>query len=110
MAQLASLRAYLAIAAGFGIQLLLVKLGAELPSYVSTGLGLLAGGVLVYGTALVAESKGYSAWVGLAGVLSILGTGVVLLLPPSEGFPRPWRRLRATAGRDRAKAGGEKRP
>jgi hypothetical protein len=108
MAEVPLIRAYLALGAGLGLQVLVASTGGELPDAVGSGLGLLSGGLLVYGTAVVAEKKGYSAWVGLAGVLSILGVGVVLLLPRSVAFPRPWKRLRTpTRGAD---AGSGARP
>jgi hypothetical protein len=93
MAQVAPFRAYLALGAGLGLQVLVATTGADWPYAVTGGLGLAAGGLLVFGSAIVAENKGYSVWVGLAGMLSILGVGVVLLLPPYDAFPRPWKGL-----------------
>jgi hypothetical protein len=43
-------------------------------------LGIGAAAALVWGTAHLAHSKGWSPWLGLAGMLSIVGVGLVVLL------------------------------
>ncbi|MBC7171822.1 MAG: hypothetical protein H5U40_05325 [Polyangiaceae bacterium] len=88
----AALRAYGALVAGLGLQAAVYKMGAELPSVVASLLGLVSAGFLVFGCAVVAQRKGYSPWVGMAGLLSAAGVVVVVLLPTIDAFPRPWRR------------------
>ena len=43
--------------------------------------GFGAGGLLIAGGAITASSKGYSPWMGLLGVLSFVGMGIILLVP-----------------------------
>ncbi len=86
-----SLRAYTALVSGLALQAVTASADA-IPALATSILGLACGGLLVYGCAIVAERKGYSSWLGLAGLLSVVGVVVVVLLPPSDAFPRPWRR------------------
>ena len=48
----------------------------------SVAVGAVSAAALVFGTVVYAKTKGYSPWFGLAGLLSILGIAVLLVLPP----------------------------
>lgn len=47
-------------------------------------IGFGAGALLIAGGAITAASKGYSPWLGLLGVLSFVGMGIILLLPSKQ--------------------------
>ena len=52
-------------------------------------IGFGSGGLLIGGGAITSASKGYSPWLGLLGVLSFVGMGIILLLPHRETlFPK----------------------
>ncbi len=102
----ATLRARLSLFAGLGLQAASVSYANALPPAVASGLGLLAAGLLVYGCAVLAGHKGYSSWVGMVGLLSALGVLIVVMLPPYDALPRPWRHS-ALPDDNREKRGAE---
>jgi hypothetical protein len=88
----ALVRASLALLSGLGLQAGVVFAPEAVSPTVASALGLASAGLLVYGCAVVGERKGYSMWVGMAGLLSVVGVVVLVLLPAADALPRPWRR------------------
>ena len=84
-----SLRAALAVLLGLMVQVVLLYVGPDLHPYMSAGAGLAAAGLLVYGCTLIAERRRYTPWAGLAGLFSIIGVGLLLILPSPDAMPRP---------------------
>lgn len=67
--------------AGLVVQLGTLAFVPADPAIVGQLLGFVAGAGLIGGGALVAASKGYSPWLGLLGILSFVGMGILLLIP-----------------------------
>lgn len=56
------------------------------PEIVRQLIGFVAGGLLIWGGSLTASAKGYSPWLGLLGILTFVGMGILLLIPNRDSI------------------------
>lgn len=56
------------------------------PEIVRQLIGFVAGGLLVWGGSMTAGAKGYSPWLGLLGILTFVGMGILLLIPNRDSL------------------------
>lgn len=75
--------AYVGIVVGFILQLIarIFTVVSESGATLGLVLALLGAGFFIWGCVNYADSKGYSKWLGLLGILSCLGFIVLVLLP-----------------------------
>lgn len=73
---------------GLIIQLVNHVYGPRDPEVARQLIGFVAGGLLVWGGSTTAAAKGYSPWLGLLGILSFVGMGVLLLIPNRDALRR----------------------
>lgn len=71
---------------GLIIQLVNHVYGPRDPEVARQVIGFVAGGLLVWGGSTSASAKGYSPWLGLLGILSFVGMGVLLLIPNRDAL------------------------
>ena len=59
------------------------------PEMLRQVIGFGSAGFLIGGGAMTSSSKGYSPWLGLLGLFSFVGMGIILLLPAKDSlFPK----------------------
>lgn len=80
------------------VQAVQLSLEPRIPRTAYFAIGFVAGLLGMTGASTVAREKGYSQWLGLLGVLSFVGMGIVALIPdaafvtPAVRRALPWPR------------------